>query len=214
MTFEEEVRAVCTETAELLIAKNKAYGNSALDPVRVFSKASTEEQILVRLDDKLSRLARGQAAGEDVFGDIRGYLVLLEIARRRARAAAGHIYPSTEHIKIADLSDDALAAAWERDPTSRSRLRNPLVLLDGAPVTLVPGDVGYDETLVVVEAREQQPKTQRHPVKAGLSGVAWRRVPESLAVSCEVDGQKTTLMPGDEGYDDVARTLGVPGVRS
>jgi hypothetical protein len=72
----------CDSLKELLLEKNKAYGNSALDPVRVFSKASAEEQILVRLDDKLSRLKRGSAAGEDVIQDLLGYLVLLRIARK------------------------------------------------------------------------------------------------------------------------------------
>ena len=70
----------CLGIAEVLIQKNAAYGNSALEPVRIFSKASTVEQILVRLDDKLSRLARGSAAGEDVVLDLMGYLVLLRIA--------------------------------------------------------------------------------------------------------------------------------------
>jgi len=70
----------CLGIAEVLIQKNSAYGNSALEPVRIFSKASTVEQILVRLDDKLSRLSRGSAAGEDVILDLMGYLVLLKIA--------------------------------------------------------------------------------------------------------------------------------------
>ena len=73
----------CLAVARVLCEKNAAYGNSALEPVRVFSRASAEEQILVRLDDKLSRLARGSAAGEDVVLDLLGYLVLLRIARRR-----------------------------------------------------------------------------------------------------------------------------------
>lgn len=74
----------CVRLAETLLAKNRAYGDSALSPVRVFSRATPEEQILVRLDDKLSRLARGHAAGEDVILDLMGYLVLLRIARRGA----------------------------------------------------------------------------------------------------------------------------------
>ena len=82
----------CANLRDLLIAKNRAYGNSALDPLRVFSRASTEEQIRVRLDDKLSRLARGQAAGEDPELDILGYLILLRVHRvlaaRIARAEA------------------------------------------------------------------------------------------------------------------------------
>jgi hypothetical protein len=72
---------VCNDISEMLIEKNRAYGNSALVPIRKFSKASPVEQILVRIDDKLSRLARGQAAGEDVEKDLIGYLVLLRIAR-------------------------------------------------------------------------------------------------------------------------------------
>lgn len=70
---------------DLLIEKNAAYGNSALDPVRIFSQADPIEQIKVRLDDKLSRIARGQHAGEDVELDLLGYLILLRIARRLGR---------------------------------------------------------------------------------------------------------------------------------
>lgn len=82
----DEVRRLiveeCDALRDLLLAKNEAYGNSALDPVRIFSRANVVEQLLVRLDDKLSRLKRGSAAGEDVERDINGYLMLLRIARR------------------------------------------------------------------------------------------------------------------------------------
>lgn len=76
------IRQECEALAELLVAKNRAYGNSALEPVRVFSRASAREQLLVRIDDKLSRLARGSAAGEDVVQDLLGYLILLRVADR------------------------------------------------------------------------------------------------------------------------------------
>jgi hypothetical protein len=72
----------CDAIKALLLSKNAAYGNSALDPVRIFSKADPVEQIKVRLDDKLSRLARGSAAGEDVISDLLGYLVLLRVAQK------------------------------------------------------------------------------------------------------------------------------------
>jgi hypothetical protein len=72
----------CSSLRDMLLAKNAAYGNSALDPIRIMSKADPVEQILVRIDDKLSRLARGSAAGEDVELDLLGYLVLLRVARR------------------------------------------------------------------------------------------------------------------------------------
>lgn len=81
---ETQIRAECQAIADLLCEKNRAYGDSALKPVRVFSKASSVEQILVRLDDKLSRLSRGSAAGEDVILDLIGYLVLLRIAKKES----------------------------------------------------------------------------------------------------------------------------------
>jgi len=80
--FQTRVLEKTGAIAEMLVEKNAAYGNSALDPVRVFSKASAEEQLLVRIDDKLSRLQRGsEYADEDTVTDLIGYLILLQIAR-------------------------------------------------------------------------------------------------------------------------------------
>lgn len=78
-----QIRAVCQEIADLLCRKNAAYGDSALNPVRIFSQADPIEQINTRLDDKLSRLARGKPDGEDVELDLIGYLVLKRIALHR-----------------------------------------------------------------------------------------------------------------------------------
>lgn len=84
VTSAEMIAAECDALKALLLEKNANYGDSALRPVRIFSRASTVEQILVRLDDKLSRLSRGSAAGEDVVLDLLGYLILLRIAMKRA----------------------------------------------------------------------------------------------------------------------------------
>ena len=84
-SFERSVEAVLEEVQDMLIEKNRAYGDSALNPLRVFSKASVEEQLRVRIDDKLSRLARGADAGEDTVKDLIGYLVLLRVAQKRGK---------------------------------------------------------------------------------------------------------------------------------
>jgi hypothetical protein len=83
-TFPDLVQRECDAIATMLIGKNQAYGNSALDPLRIFSQADRLEQLKVRIDDKLSRIAKGHAAGEEVVGDLIGYLVLLRIAERKA----------------------------------------------------------------------------------------------------------------------------------
>ena len=79
-----DIRRIAKEIGEMVVAKNKAYGDSAIDPVRIFSKASPVEQILVRLDDKISRLQRGTSyPGDNEIDDIMGYLILLKIAIER-----------------------------------------------------------------------------------------------------------------------------------
>lgn len=81
--FATEVREELDSIATMLIEKNESYGDAALDPVRVFSKATAEEQLLVRIDDKISRIQRGnEFADEDTIKDLIGYLVLLRLARK------------------------------------------------------------------------------------------------------------------------------------
>jgi len=78
---QNDIVEACEDLKEMLLEKNRKYGNSALNPVRIFSKASNVEQILVRLDDKLSRLKNFQVDDdEDVIKDLLGYLILLSVA--------------------------------------------------------------------------------------------------------------------------------------
>ena len=80
---QSQISAICDDIKELLLYKNRKYGNSALKPVRIFSKSDSVEQILVRIDDKLNRIQQGSGLldeDEDVVVDLIGYLVLLKIA--------------------------------------------------------------------------------------------------------------------------------------
>ena len=86
----ETVRGLIVEEMDalkaLLLAKNRDYGNSALDPVRVFSQAVPVSQLEIRIDDKLSRIQQtsqhGATVKEDTLRDLIGYLVLYRIALR------------------------------------------------------------------------------------------------------------------------------------
>lgn len=80
--FEESISKVLNNLKQLLLDKNRKYGNSALEPKRIFSKSNAVEQIKVRIDDKLSRLMSGQLDDtEDVEFDLLGYLILLQVAK-------------------------------------------------------------------------------------------------------------------------------------
>ncbi len=84
--FETFVTDYCDDLRNLLIKKNKSYGNSALEPVRIFSKASSEEQLFVRIDDKLSRIKSGNNDfNEDTIQDIQGYLILLQFKKAQEK---------------------------------------------------------------------------------------------------------------------------------
>jgi hypothetical protein len=82
--FEKDLDSVLANVKAFLMKKNVAYGDSALNPIRIFSKANSVETILVRIDDKLSRLFRGCAyEGDNDEYDLFGYFCLLAIARLR-----------------------------------------------------------------------------------------------------------------------------------
>jgi hypothetical protein len=80
--FDEKVKEVLNEIETLLISKNAKYGNSALEPLGVFSQLSAKQGLLVRIDDKLKRIKNGslEKDDEDVVNDLIGYLVLLKIS--------------------------------------------------------------------------------------------------------------------------------------
>ena len=79
--FAIKVGEVLEQIERMLIEKNRKYGNSALEPIGVFSKLSPKEGLLIRIDDKLKRIKNGSLDkdDEDVVNDLIGYLVLLKI---------------------------------------------------------------------------------------------------------------------------------------
>ena len=87
--FEEDVCQVMSELKEMLLAKNRKYGDAALNPKQTFARCSPIELINVRIDDKLSRIASRQGdEDEDPEWDLLGYLVLKRIAKMRLAGEA------------------------------------------------------------------------------------------------------------------------------
>lgn len=88
MNFQDEVYKVLSEITEMLIAKNQKYGNSAIEPLGIFSDLSPEEGLKVRIDDKLKRIKNGSLHrdDEDVINDLIGYLVILKILQKDEKA--------------------------------------------------------------------------------------------------------------------------------
>ena len=76
----DQISKVCDGIKAMLIEKNKNYGDSALSPIRVFSKAPAAASIMTRLDDKISRIKNSNELRKNDTIDLLGYLVLLCIA--------------------------------------------------------------------------------------------------------------------------------------
>ena len=81
-TFGQKVDDILYRVGELLVNKNEQYGDSVNNPIRLFSKLDSQAGVRVRIDDKLSRLARGNDSIEsdmDIVDDLIGYLVMLKL---------------------------------------------------------------------------------------------------------------------------------------
>jgi len=83
MTFNEALK-IELEAIEVALAQMSIqYGNPMLKPFNVFSKASAEDKINMRIDEILSRIARGCPENdENILLDLICYLVLKRVLRR------------------------------------------------------------------------------------------------------------------------------------
>jgi len=111
MNTQDEICKVCDEIKALLLEKNLKYGDSALNPQRVFSRASSVEQLNVRIDDKLSRIKESGtiSVDEDTLQDLIGYLVLLRIATSQRKG----LVPFATTYE--DLLEDRILSAMADD---------------------------------------------------------------------------------------------------
>ena len=83
MNTKDKIIKKCRDLESLLLRKNDAYGDSALNPLGVFSSCNASEGLKIRLDDKLKRIANAGLVEdtEDTLTDIAGYIILLMIAK-------------------------------------------------------------------------------------------------------------------------------------
>jgi len=82
MNTEKAIKEVITEVKDLLIEKNRAYGDSAISPSNIFSNGDALDSLGARIDDKLMRIKNTGITDEteDTLIDLIGYLVLYKVA--------------------------------------------------------------------------------------------------------------------------------------
>lgn len=117
MESSDRIKQVGEYVTNLLLEKNAAYGDSALNPANIFAKGSAVENLCCRIDDKLMRIKnRGiDDKTEDTLLDLIGYFILLKIAIENEQQ---HIQPTDNDISERQADGQAtLYNSWERTST-------------------------------------------------------------------------------------------------
>lgn len=79
---QEKIAAILDGMKDLLLYKNQKYGDSAINPKKIFYKGDSTNSILIRLDDKLGRVMSNPDEKPRIndVADIIGYCTLLLIS--------------------------------------------------------------------------------------------------------------------------------------
>ena len=79
---QKQISEILDSMKDLLLYKNRKYGDSAINPKNIFYKGDSTNSILIRLDDKLSRIMNNTDEKPRVNDccDLIGYLTLLLIS--------------------------------------------------------------------------------------------------------------------------------------
>lgn len=84
MIVEGELDTLLENLSKFLKTKNQNYGNSALEPIKIFSYAQSDPNtlLLARIDDKLSRIKNSPTLRKNDVTDLLGYLLLLMLYKQ------------------------------------------------------------------------------------------------------------------------------------
>lgn len=77
---QKKIVEICDSMKDLLLYKNRKYGDSALNPNNVFYKGDSTNSIKIRLDDKIGRIKNCEETRINDVCDIIGYSVLLLVS--------------------------------------------------------------------------------------------------------------------------------------
>ena len=79
---QQKIKDILSGMTDLLLYKNRKYGDSAIHPKKIFYKGDSTNSILIRLDDKIGRVMSNTEEKPRVndVSDIIGYCTLLLVS--------------------------------------------------------------------------------------------------------------------------------------
>lgn len=73
----EDLLNFCVKLGEFIQEKNRRYGNSVGKPLQVFYRGDAEQQMLSRIDEKISRIKNSEELRQNDVVDLMGHLAIL-----------------------------------------------------------------------------------------------------------------------------------------
>ena len=122
----DKIKEVGDYVVNLLLEKNKAYGDSALSPANIFAKGSAVDNLCCRIDDKLMRIKNKgiDDKTEDTLVDLIGYFILLKIAIENNSKSQSNESNRAEGDSVQERlrkEDSLLYDYWESSSTNQRR---------------------------------------------------------------------------------------------
>ena len=79
---QQKIKDILSGMTDLLLYKNRKYGDSAVNPKKIFYKGDSTNSVLIRLDDKIGRIMSNTEEKPRVndVADIIGYCTLLLVS--------------------------------------------------------------------------------------------------------------------------------------
>ena len=144
--FNELKNSVLNNVSEVLIEKNRRYGNAALEPIGLFYKGDSTTSITIRIDDKISRVKNAEVLRKNDMFDLLGYSLLLGISQNYWNIPEEYEFDEKVHYIINQMREYITFETFNQEKTIFQKTSRALFGLDCVLLTLEYTE--FDEDLL------------------------------------------------------------------
>ncbi len=134
--FNELKDSVLNSVSEVLIEKNRKYGNAALEPIGLFYKGDSAASIAIRIDDKISRVRNAEELRKNDMFDLLGYGLLLGISQNYWDIPEEYNFEEKVHYIIDQIREYVNFETFNQEKTIFQKTSRALFGLDCVLQTL------------------------------------------------------------------------------
>lgn len=128
--FNELKENILNSLENVLIEKNKKYGNAALAPIKMFYNGDASTSIRIRLDDKISRIKNSDTLRKNDMFDILGYVILLGISENVWDIDDDMDFEQKINVIVDNAKNDINFESWDQQKTIFQKTSSSLFVLD------------------------------------------------------------------------------------